>query len=308
MPNNHFHHRLRSSAHSSLIIMICLLTLTFLSATVSAAYPLKVVDDLGHTVEFSHPPQRIISLTPAHTEIVYALGLESRLIGVDDFSDYPAAVACITKVGQPQTPSVELIISLRPDLIIAGDLADRAWVIELSKLNVPVVAYAPDNLVEVYEAITGIGQICGVEQKANDLVKKMKAQVSLVTTTVKKTTARPSVLFEIWSDPLYTAGPGSFIDELITLAGGRNVAASAKSEWPVLSVEAGLASNPDVIVTTLDMSMSVVSGPHKAAWAQVAAVRNKRVVQINQDMVSRPGPRLADGLLLMAKALHPNLF
>lgn len=289
---------------STLLFVILTLTL-YANAT---TYPLTVRDDLDRDVKFTRAPQRIISLASSHTEILYALGLEARVIALDDYSNYPAQTAQKPRVGNSQTPSLERIIAMQPDLILVGDVSDKALVDQLAKLGLPALGFAPHNLAEVYEAIEKIGLLCDVEQRATQIISSMKATQAAVVAAVKKSNTRPNVLFEVWCDPLYTAGPGSFIDELITMAGGKNIAADAKSAWPVLSLETAIAANPDVILTSLTIEQSVVNQAHKAAWANVSAVKFGRVYVVDQDIISRPGPRITDGLLMIARLLHPELF
>lgn len=290
------------------LIMLVAASIGLMSGTAwCASFPITVRDDLGNTISFNKPAQRVISLAPSNTEILFALGLDAKVIGVDSYSNYPAAALKKTKVGSPQTPAVEMIVSLRPDLVIIGDLSDKSLTDRLGRLGIPVLGLAPDNLVGVYNAIETIGKVCGADQPADALIAKMKNQTTAVVATVKKASTKPSVLVEIWPDPLYSAGPGSFMDELVTLAGGKNIAADAKSAWPVLSLETVVARNPDVIITTQPLNNSIATKA-KSALAGTKAVQAGRIVMVDQDAISRPGPRLTEALLDVARALHPELF
>ncbi len=296
---------------------VAVLLVLITSAATLAAYPLTVKDDLGNTVTLTAAPKRIISLAPSNTEILFALGLGDKIVAVDSNSNYPAAVATKEKVGSGRKPSIERIVALQPDLVFLWDLSAKDLQSQLTRLNIPAVAFAPGTLAEIYECILYIGSITGTEQAAKVVVDGMKQKVNQVTTTVAKARTKPLVFFEVWPDPLTTAGPGSFVDQLITLAGGRHVAADTKSAWPVISVEHVVTSNPDVLLTPFIIdaaspgnsdTVSVVIGKNRSWFAQVNAVRNKRIIQVDQDLISRAGPRLADGLLLVAKAIHPELF
>jgi iron complex transport system substrate-binding protein len=284
-----------------------LLLLLLSTCYASAAFPLTILDDLGQTLTISTAPQRIISLAPSNTEILFALGLDNRIVAVDTDSNYPPAVQRKTRVGSGLSPSLESIVALRPDLVLLWDNSAKELQQKLLQLNIKAVAFAPQRLTEIYGCIERIGRITGTEETAQTVVAGMRQKVATVTAAVAKSPGKPLVFYEVWPDPLFTAGPGSFIDELINLAGGTNIAADTKTAWPVLSMETVIVKNPDVILTPFARAESVVSGKNKASWANIKAVRLNRVYQIDQDIMSRPGPRLADGLVTIAKLLHPGL-
>ena len=295
-----------ATKHRSLLFLALLLLVSF--SVAAASYPLTIRDDLGQTLTIPARPQRIVSMAPSNTEILFALGLDDRVIAVDSDSNYPPAAKKKADAGSALSPSVENLIALQPDLVLLWDASAKELQDKLLELGIKAVAFAPQNLAEVYECITRIGHLTDAEKAAQAVVSDMKRKVNAVTAAVKKTNNRPSVLFEVWPDPLFTAGPGSFVDELINLAGGTNIAADAKTAWPVLSMETVIVKNPEIILTPFAIAESVVSGPNKALWAGIKAVKDDRVFQVDQDIMSRPGPRLADGLVLIAKLLHPALF
>lgn len=272
-----------------------------------AAYPLTIRDDLGQTITIDAEPQRIISLAPSNTEILFALGLGSKIVAVDTDSNYPPAVQGKPRVGSGLSPSLESIVALKPDLVLLWDNSARELQEKLLRLHIKAVTFAPQKLTEIYDCIERMGRITGAENAAHTVVAEMRRKVASVTAAVAKAPNRPLVFYEVWPDPLFTAGPGSFIDELINLAGGSNIAADAKTAWPVLSMETVIVRNPDVILTPFARAESVISGKNKASWANIKAVRQNRVYQVDQDIISRPGPRLADGLMTIAKLLHPGL-
>lgn len=290
--------------------LICLtVTLTFLLAAGAhgAAYPQVFTDYMGNRITLSHAPQRIISAAPSLTEILFALGLGDRVVAVDTDSDYPAAATRKERIGSGLAPSFERIAALQPDLVLLWDASAQAVQQKLTRLGITAAVFSPQSFADVYACITTLGRLTGTESTAAAVVESMRKKVTLVTSTVSKARTRPVVLYEVWPNPLYTAGPGSLAHEMIELAGGRNLAADAKSPWPMYNLETAIAHNPEVILTPFDKEQSVVS-LNKALWAQVSAVRNGRVCKVDQNLISRPGPRLADGLLAVAKAIHPELF
>lgn len=300
-----------SVSRHRLVPVLSTVALALLLVVVSGtaqSFPVTLKDDLGHSVTLSAPPQRIISLAPSNTEVLFALGLGHRVIAVDSDSNYPAAVSQKARVGSGLAPSLERIVALQPDLVLLWDASAKEIQTKLKQLQINTATFTPQNLTEVYGYIGNVGRLTGTEEAAQAVVAGMQERVAFVTQRVNGSQKRPLVFYEVWPEPLYSAGPGSFIHELITLAGGRNVAAGARSAWPAISVETAIAGDPEVIITPFDKNDSVVSGKSKALWANVKAVRLGRICRVDQDIVSRPGPRLADGLLAIAKALHPGFF
>jgi iron complex transport system substrate-binding protein len=273
------------------------------------AYPLTVTDDRGKQVTFAAPVARIVSVAPSSTEIVFALGAGDRLVAVDDFSDFPAEAKTLPKVGGFRT-SPEKILSFQPDLVLAITTGNLAPALEAQGQR--VVIFDPADIDGVYKNIELLGKILDREAAARDIIQRMRARIGAVAERAKIAASRPRVLHEIdASDPtkIYVAGPGNFIDAMIGIAGGTNVAGSAQTKFPQLSVEEIIRSNPEVIVlsdATFGASPDVVSA--RPGWSAIDAVRTSRVYPINPDIVSRPGPRLAEGVETYAKLLHPELF
>jgi len=272
-------------------------------------YPLTVTDDRGKQVTLTAPVARVVSVAPSSTEIVFALGAGDRLVGVDDFSDFPAEAKALPKVGGFRT-SPEKILSFQPDLVLAIATGNLAPALEAQGQR--VVVFDPTDIDGVYKNTELLGRILDREAAARDLVQRMRARIGAVAERAKMAANKPRVLHELdASDPtkIYVAGPGNFIDAMIGTAGGTNVAASAPTKFPQLSVEEIIRSNPEVIVlsdATFGASPDVVAA--RPGWSAIDAIRRGRVYPINPDIVSRPGPRLADGVEAYAKLLHPELF
>ncbi len=277
-----------------------------------AAFPVTVTDDAGRMVTIKAEPQRIVSLAPSNTEILFALGLGQRVVGVDDFSDYPPEAASIEKVGGLE-PNKEKIVSLAPDLILAvgGSPAQIEKAVALEKLGLAVLVLDPANVEGVIKNIELVGQATGQSNTAGKLAAELRARVKAVADKTANA-PKPKVFFELdATDPTkpFAPGPGSFIDGMITLAGGANIAANAQMQWVQLSAEEIIAQNPDVIVLSdAEFGVSPESVKARPGWDVIAAVKNGAVYPIGANAVSRPGPRIVDGLEELARLIHPELF
>ena len=275
----------------------------------AASFPATVVDADGQSVTLSREPQRIVSLAPSNTEILFALGLGDRVVAVSDYSDYPPEAASKPKVGYTRV-DIEKVLSLNPDLVLATRANRETATPQLRERGVTVVTVEPKNLDEVVESVRMVGRITGRVEAAERLADEMRARIERVTATVARAERRPRVYYELDSK-LYTAGPGSFVHDLIQRAGGENIAASAASQYPQLSQEVILQSDPEVIILA-DVGQYGGESPESVAarpgWQTVSAVKSGRIVPINPDLTTRAGPRLVDGLEQIARALHPELF
>jgi iron complex transport system substrate-binding protein len=275
--------------------------------------PVSVVDDAGRTVEIAKTPQRIISLAPSNTEILFALGLGDKVVGVTDFCDYPEEAKAIEKVGGIE-PNMEKIVALKPDLVLAigGSPAQVEKATEMEKLGLAVLVLEPADIEGIMANIELVGKATGAEKEASELVAEMRKRLNNITAKTKGAKSKPKVFFELdATDPSkpYTPGPGSFIDALITLAGGSNIGASAKMQWAQLSTEEIIAQDPEVIVLG-DANYGVTAEMVKArpGWSVITAVKNGAIYPIDDVLISRPGPRIIDGLEALARIIHPELF
>lgn len=274
----------------------------------SAHYPLTLTDDRHAGLTLTQAPVRIVSLAPSATEIVFALGGADRLVAVDDFSDYPAAAAAIPHIGGFRTPP-ETVISYHPDLILAitsGSLSDQ-----LTALHQPIFVLDPDDIEGVYHDILALGTLLDRETAAQRVVAGMRERIEAVAARAKAASTRPRVMHEVDStnpQQIFVAGPHNFIDSMIATAGGMNIAADAPLKWPRFSPEQIIARDPQIIVladTKYGASPGVVRA--RPGWGVIAAVRDGALYPIDQDIVSRPGPRLVEGFEAYLKLLHPEL-
>ncbi len=267
-------------------------------------------DQLGRQIRVPDDPRRIVSLAPSITEIIFALGQQGRLIGVTQYSNYPAEAAALPKVGSYVRLDLERIVALNPDLCIAiKDGNPKETIDRLQALDIPVFAVNPHNLESMLQTIQKIGGILNASQIATALVTDMQSRIQKVDDLVSRTAHRPRVFIQIGISPIISAGSDTFIHELIVRAGGINVAAGP-SAYPHFSREQVLALAPDVLIIT-SMARSGAYEKAKADWNRLAdmpAVRQKRIHTVDSDLFDRPSPRLLDALENLTRLLHPELF
>ncbi len=265
-----------------------------------------VTDDLHRTVSLRTPAQRIVSLAPSITESLFAIGAGFQVVGVTDYCNYPSEAKLKPHVGGMTTPSIETIAALRPDLILVsmeGNL--REDFANLTALGVPVAVTNPRSMEGIYGSLSMLGTLTGHADSAAHLIVGLRDRQHAI---VRSNPARaPRALLLVSLQPLIAAGDRTFITELLTLAGARNVAAGLKMTYPTLNREAVVRDDPDVIFVMSD----VLSTPDALEqmypeWKRLSAVRNHRVHRIDADIVSRPGPRAVDGLQLLSSFIHRN--
>lgn len=292
------------------LLMVCI-TAGILAGVVSAVsateYPLTVVDGLGRTVRLEKAPQRIISLTPSVTENLFALGLDDQIVGVSSYSNYPAAAQSKPVIGDALHLSYEKVIALEPDLVVGDAQLVPKYLEKLEELGVTVLAINPTSLAEVMEAMLLLGRVTDRETEARAVVKEMQDKIHRVETALSGLTPeeKPLVFVEVWDDPLMTCGPGSFMQELIQRAGGRNLAADADGAWVQYSSELVVERDPDIIILTRAYKDKVKA---RTAWRDIKAVKNDRIIVIDSDPFVRTTPRLAGALLQLAEIIHPERF
>lgn len=270
-----------------------------------AATGLHARDDLGHTVSLSAPPTRIVSLAPSITETLFALELDSAVVGVTDYCDYPPQVSRLARVGGMLNPAMEQIVSLRPDLVfMSGSGNLRSDYAQLSDLGITVFVSYPRDLDGVLKSILDIGTLTGRDARADSLVGSLRSQANRIRSLASENPHR-TVLVLVSLRPLISVGPKTFLDEMIRLCNATNVAARAPTAYPMMSREEILAANPDRIVVTSD----AVTGPSDlygafSEWQRLRAVADSSVILINADTMTRPGPRIIQGLQELYAAIH----
>jgi len=279
----------------------------------SSSAEIQLTDGLGRSVVLKEAAQRIISLAPSNTEILFAIGAGSQMVGRDSLSDYPAESANVTDIGSAyEALNTEMIISLKPDLIIAAEINTPEQVKELEDLGLTVYYLNnPHTLEELYDNLQIVAQLTGREAETTALIDSLKARVAAVDEKIAPLSSRISIFYEIdGTDPAkpYTAGKDTFITLLIERAGGYNIAADIEG-YPQLSLEQVVAADPAFILLG-DAAYGVTpeSIATRPGWENLSAVKNGQVFPFDDNLLSRPGPRLVDGLEALAKLLRPELF
>ncbi|WP_199615609.1 ABC transporter substrate-binding protein [Paenibacillus alkalitolerans] len=268
-------------------------------------YPLTVKDASGLEITFEKAPERIVALSPSETEVLFALGLGDQIVGVSDWSDYPEEAKSKPKVGGMEA-NTEVILEANPDLVVGGLSFNGGTVEQLRELDLTVFASELKTLDDVIAHIEQIGQIANRNAEAAEVVKKMKSERQTVLDAVAGLPEEEKRTVYIEFSPGWTVGKGEFMDELITLSGGVNVA--DQDGWYEISEEKIIASNPDVILfgKNVDGLEATIKG--RAGWDKVEAIAQQRVFGIDDNLLSRPGPRVTQGLLEVAKSIYPEKF
>jgi iron complex transport system substrate-binding protein len=296
-----------------LVLSLFLVTACGPATPSTTASPVIITDQLGRTVNLNKSPQRIISLAPSNTEILYALGLADRVVAITDFDNYPPEVKGKPSIGGFATPNMERVISLSPDLVVAAPIHMDQVIPGLETKGITVLALAPRTLDEVLAAITMIGKATGTEDQAAGLVAQMQRRIKAVTDKTKDLSAgqRPKVMYLVWHDPLMASGGETFHDELIVKAGGVNAFGTVKG-YPSVSLEAAVEADPAVVIAGIGMGEGM-DAPLRFAQTDprlrgVAARRNNTVYGFESDIADRAGPRIVDALEEFARLIHPELF
>ena len=277
------------------------------------AFPVEVVDYLGRQVKIAQEPLRIISLAPSNTEIIYALGLEDRLVGVTDICDYPPEAASKEKVGSYNSIDLEKVVSLNPDLILAEDIHKTEIVPALERLGIACYVLVPHNLEEIMHSILVIGRLTGVNTAAQEVVSDMRLHIKNIVdkTSVLADEQRPSIMYVVWHEPIMSVGINTPIHDMITMAGGASII-KVISGWPTLSLEDVIAASPEIIIANVESypggDVSLVAILDEVRLRTVRAVVNGKVYGINASLTNRSSPRIIQGLEWFAALIHPELF
>ncbi len=269
-----------------------------------------VTDQLGRVIRISQKPVRVISLAPNITEIVFALGKGELLKGATLYSDYPSEASVIPKVGSYVNLDLEKIIALKPDLCIGiKDGNPKTVITRLELLKIPVYAVDPKNLDSVVETVLLIGDLLGASKKADSLAINMRQRIDHIKKMINSVTYRPRVFFQIGTSPIVSAGSNTYIHELIGLAGGENVA-KGKTPYPRFGPEQVIGLSPEVVIITSLPGAAVFQEVKKKweTWPDIPAVKNDRIFLDDSNLFDRPTPRLVNGLELLARLIHPELF
>ncbi|MBN2618198.1 MAG: ABC transporter substrate-binding protein [Spirochaetales bacterium] len=291
---------------SFLVILLLSFNLTPLLSNDLDSNFLKITDSKNREVIIKNEPERIISLAPSITEIIYALGGEKKLVGRTDYCDYPLSVTNISSIGSLWSPNIEKIVALNPDIIIASTHFQKEVLEKLEDLNINVVVFEESgSLNGIYTDIKKIGLVLNKKDQAEDYAKQLESKITKLTEQVKNL-EKPSVYYVVaYGDQGdYTAGGDTFISDLIELAGGNNIAKDSIG-WGY-SLEKIIDKNPDIIICT--NKFNTMDGLKMATgYKFLPAIKNGKVYQINTDLIDRQGPRIADGLEALISIIHPEI-
>ena len=273
----------------------------------------NIVDGLGRSVTINKIPQKIVSLAPSNTEILFALGLGDKVIGVTEYCNYPQAAKDKPKVGGFSTVDIEKVVSLEPDLVLATKIHSKTVIPALEKLGLTVVALTPSSLPEVLDSISLVGKITGQNKEASKLTDNLRTRIEAVADKIQTLSPNqmPKVFYITWHDPLMTAGTGTLADNVIGSAGGQNISSDISGD-KTISLETVIYRDPQVIVASVgmgageDLPWQYVQT--EARLKNTQALLNGRVYKIDGDLIHRPGPRIVDALEQMAHFIHPELF
>ncbi len=284
--------------------IIIIASIALLSSASATHYPLSITDDLGRRVTINSEPKRIISMLPSHTETVFALNASKKLVGIDEYSNYPKAETDkMPKVGNGFVPNLEAIAALKPDLVLADESSSSKLVQNLEKLGIIVYAGAAQTYNETFEKIAVLGRITNQENTSLRLITSMRNEINSISSKISNL-PRVSTYFEVDPTP-YAAGATSFIGELLTRAGGINILPASLGAFPKISPELVVSANPSVII-----GAKLEDLVQRPGWANISAIKNKRVYDPSgeeNDALVRPGPRLPVALKVLVRFLHPEV-
>ena len=283
------------------ILYVLVLSIFFSFFFISSVHAEVFIDDMGRKVYINKPPTRIISLAPSIAEILFYLGLGDRVVGVTNFCNYPPEATKKEKIGLLLDPDIEKIISLKPDMVFATTEGNRPQVVELlERFNIPVYILSPHSIEDILKDMVSIGKIADIKNDAYLKVKRLRDRISRIKNLAES--KKPvKTLFLISLDPVISAGNGSFIDDIITLAGGINIVDPSLVAYPRINEEMVLLRQPEVIIGPPHVINALLSDNK---WHNVRAVKSHKIYKINQDIISRPGPRIIDALEVIYSYLH----
>ena len=305
---------IKSSLSLSLIIMLSAIAACAPAPADMPASPTRFTDQLGRVVTLQNPPQRIISLAPSNTEILFALGLDDRIVAVTDYCDYPVEATTKPSIGSYNEPNIEEVVALSPSLILATSIHEERIIPQLEERGMTVFALTPRTTDEVLEAILLVGEVAGKREEASGLVAEIRNRIKAVTdkTANLTETEKPRVFYTVWHDPLTAPGSGTFPHDLIGKAGGINIAQDLIGDYPTMSLEAVIAADPEVMIagvnngTLEDLNLHFIRTEPRLR--DISARQNNRVYGIDGNLTNRPGPRIVEGLEELARMIHPEIF
>jgi len=273
-----------------------------------------VTDDLGKEVHIPAVPQRIVSLAPENTEILYALGLGYKVVGVTDYCNYPAEALAVEKVGGFKSVNIEKVLQAKPDLVVAVYGNSVEVIDDLESLGITVVSLNPTSIGDVMEGIHLVGEATWADDEATAVVDDMQARIDVVEEAVACADTTPSVVHMVWNDPIWVSSANSFQDEMFAMAGANNAFSSGEG-WEIVSMEEFIVTDPDVIIVNSGSGMGgdqydiLYEYVHEEPrFRGLTAVKEDRVYLVDSDTIDRGGPRIVESLEIVARDIHPECF
>lgn len=269
----------------------------------------EVTDETGRVVRVPARLERLVSLAPNLTEIIYALGLEERLVGVTTVCDFPPAARAKPKVGDVTNPNLERIVELKPDLVLGTPAGNRRETADaLEHLGVPVYGIDPHSVNDIFTSIQHVAELAGVPEAGQELATRLQARLAALPAP-RESSGRPRVLFIVWLEPLVTVGGNTFLNDVLERAGAESITANLAQGWPQLSVEEVIERDPDYLVVprTPPLEARMADLARRPPWQRLRAVEQNRIIWLDE-AVLRPGPRIVEAIEELARALHPDAF
>jgi len=271
------------------------------------AFGISFKDDLGRIVKIDVPPQRIISLSPGITEILFFLDLGDRVVGVTNFCDYPPAVSSKPSVGGLKA-NIEVVLSLKPDLVLGGDgVYQKDNMSMFQRFGIPFALFKSSSIEEVFSMIQSIGLISRVGVEAKEKIQSLREKLQSFRKAIESR-KRSRLLYVVQREPLISVGKASFLNDLIRDAGGINITEKFTKDYPIVSMEFVIQADPQIIILAMDGDQALTDQQKRywGRWSSLSAVQNGRIYKVNRDLLNRPGPRILEGLANLADQIHPN--
>jgi len=301
-------HNKRSSRNRITPVLALVLLVASIGMLVAGCKPKPATftDGVGRTISLEKTPEKIVSLSPAHTEILFALGLGDKVIGVSNWCNKPEEALDKEKVGDAFSLDKEKLVSLQPDIVFIPGSKDSPQVKEIEDLGIPVYVSNPASVSEVFDEIKRVAEVTGVEDKGQQLADELQNELDGVKQKLEAYEGNKVKVLVLVDPELWTVGPGSFIDEVVALAGGENAMADVDMQYLQVSMEEVLSRDPDVILVTVpeDQCAALAERP---GWTDLRAVKEGRVYYVDGDLVSRPGPNIVEAIKEVAGYLYPDV-
>lgn len=306
-----------------LVSSVAIVYIYYFSQQSATQGPITITDDLGYVTTLDTVPQRIVSMAPANTQFIFALGVGDKVVGVTQYDDYPYDFSAwfeagnMTNIGGFSTPNIETIVSLEPDLILATTIHEGKITPNLRSMGYKVITTNPNSINDIYKDITMLGKATGAQDKANELINQISSQISDIQSKIAAANIadKPTVYYEVYFDEsgIMTAGSTSWINDVIAKAGGINIFADLEGQYPTTSSEVIVQRNPSVILLPTNMGTgtpsygSVDDVKARPGWNTIDAIVNNRLFVVEQDLFNQPGPRVGDQVQAVAACLYPTL-